>query len=296
MTGKLLVTGASGQLGRRVVDHLLTTFGMPADRIVAATRDPSSLADMAAKNVDVRMADFDDAASLDKAFAGVERLLLVSTDAVGVPGKRLAQHRTAVAAAEKAGVKHVVYTSMPNPEPGSPIPFAPDHYGTEQALAASNMDWTILRNCWYMDNLERSLPQVLASGGWYTSAGTGRIGYVAREDCARAAAAALASDAAGRTTYDITGPAAVTIEEIAAIASEAFGKPIRVVQVSDEQLAQGLARAGLPEPMVELIVGFDANTRAGNVDIASNAVETLTGRKPMDFRTFFNENKAQFAA
>lgn len=294
MTDKILVTGAAGHLGRRVIHHLLTSENVPAARIVAATRDPSKLADLAARGIEVRAADFDDPASLEKAFSGIDRLLLISTDAIGVPGKRLAQHEAAVTAAANAGVRHVVYTSMPKPQPGSPIPFAPDHYGTEQALAKSAMSWTILRNCWYMDNLAGSLPQVLRSGEWYTSAGEGRIGYVSREDCARAAAAALAADNDAKAVYDITGPAALTIDEIAAIASEVFGKPIRVVQVSDDELAQRLAKAGLPDFAVSLLVAFDANSRAGNVDIASSTVEDLTDLRPMDFKTFFEANKAVF--
>ena len=163
--------------------------------MIAASRDPAKLADLAAKGAETRRADFDDPASLDAAFKGVDRLLIVSTDALGVPGMRQRQHKAAVAAAARAQVGHVVYTSMPNPEPGSLIPFAPDHYGTEQALTKSGLPHTILRVSWYAENLLRSLPSILSTGKWYSSAGEGRVANVARDDVARAAAAALIKDA-----------------------------------------------------------------------------------------------------
>lgn len=159
----LLVTGASGHLGRRVLANLLDTCGIPPSCLIAVTRDPAKVADIAARGVDVRRGDFDDPASLDAAFKGANRLLLISTDAFDRPGARIAQHKAAIAAAKQAGVKHIVYTSMPRPD-GSPIPFAPDHLGTEQALAASGLGWTVLRNAWYFENLALSLPDALATG------------------------------------------------------------------------------------------------------------------------------------
>jgi NAD(P)H dehydrogenase (quinone) len=234
--------------------------------------------------------DFEDAASLPSAFAGVDRLLLISTDAVDRPGRRIAQHRTAVEHAKKANVRHVVYTSMPNPE-GSLVLFAPDHLGTEQALTASGLGWTILRNSWYQENLLMSIPTWLATGKWFTSAGNGKQAHVSREDCARAAAAALASENTANARYDITGPEKRTVTEIAALVSEIYGKPIEVVPVGDEQLAQGIQAAGLPPPVAALLVSFDANTRAGKFDVLSNAVEQLTGKPPQKLRDFLAANR-----
>ena len=151
------------------------------------------------------MRRFDDTATLVKAFKGATRLLLISTDVMDRPGHRLEQHRNAIAAAEKAGVEHVLYTSMPKPET-SAVLFAPDHVGTEKALAASGLKgWTVLRNNWYFENLLHSLPHAIKSGTWYTAAGEGKIAHIAREDLARAAAAALASDKGGKNTYTLTG-------------------------------------------------------------------------------------------
>ncbi|TIL79124.1 MAG: SDR family NAD(P)-dependent oxidoreductase, partial [Mesorhizobium sp.] len=127
---------------------------------------------------------FDDTASLVEAFKGADRILIVSTGELDLGGKRLKQHENAVAAARQAGVSHLLYTSMPNPEPGSPVLFAGDHYGTEQAIKASGIAYTIFRNGWYQENLFMSLPHAIASGHWYTSAADGRIAHGARDDMA----------------------------------------------------------------------------------------------------------------
>lgn len=185
----LFVTGASGHLGRRVIELLLEKN---AGKIVAGTRTPEKLADLAARGVVVRHADFEDPKSLEAAFAGADRVLIVSTDAIDRPGRRIAQHRAAVAAAVRAGVKHAVYTSMPNPET-SPVTFAPDHLGTEQALKSSGLTYTILRNCWYTEYLVPGLAAAVAAGKLISATGNGGAPYVTREDCAQAAAAALAS-------------------------------------------------------------------------------------------------------
>jgi NAD(P)H dehydrogenase (quinone) len=207
----------------------------------------------------------------------------------------LAQHKAAVEAARKAGVKHVVYTSMPKPD-DSLVPFAPDHLGTEQALAASGVGWTILRNTWYQENLFMALPGVLVSGKWFTSAGEGRVAHVSREDCARTAAAVLASEKTNNSRLDVSGPQALTTAEVAATVTSVTGKQIEVVQVSDEQLKQGLIAAGIPEFVAPLLVAFDANTRAGKVNIVSDTVEKLTGKSPQTLRSFLIEHKAALGA
>lgn len=289
----LLVTGASGQLGRRVIAHLLDTCGVAPSRLVAVTRNPSKLSDVAARGVDVRRGDFDEPASLGAAFQGVARLLLISTDALERPGARLAQHRAAIAAAKAAGVKHVVYTSIPKADE-IPVPFAPDHAGTEQTLVMSGLGWTILRNALYFDNLAFSLPSVLATGKWYSSAADGRIANVSREDCARAAAYALAVRPVANSVYDITGPAALTTSEIAATVSEVLGKPIELVSVSDDDLLLGMVAAGVPEPMARIFVSFDTTTRLGLFSAVSDAVEKLTGRPPEQLRHFLVANRGAF--
>lgn len=292
MAEKLLVTGASGQLGRLVLDELLASGSVEDSDIIAVTRYPSNLAEYADKGVEVRPGSFDEALVLEAAFTDANRVLIISTDSIGEPGKRLEQHKNAVAAAKNAGASHILYTSMPNPGPESKVLFAPDHRGTEQAIKDSGLSYTILRNGWYMENLMGSLPQTLASGKWYTSAGDGKNSYTARADIAKAIAHALASDSTDNKIYTLTGPQALTTDEIAEIVTEATGTHIEVVHVSDDQLAEGLKTAGLPEPVVPLLVSFDANTRDGNFDVVTNDIETLTGNAPRSLQEFLAENKA----
>jgi NAD(P)H dehydrogenase (quinone) len=286
---RLLVTGASGQLGRRVIELLLEA-GIP--NLVAASRDPAKLADLAARGVETRRADFDDPASLAVAFAGVDRLLLVSTDALDQPGRRIAQHRAAVAAAAAAGVKHVVYTSAPGARPQVDGGVIDDHFWTEQALAAQpSLTWTVLRHNIYCEILLMGAGQAVAGGALYSAtAGAGRA-YVSREDCARADAAALVKGE-GRQILDVSGPAAVTQDEIAALLAEFSGKPVAHHDLPADALRQGLTAAGLPPVMVQVLVDFDVSASQGQHAIVTDVVETLTGRPPTSVRAFLEANRA----
>ncbi|WFP60207.1 SDR family oxidoreductase [Mesorhizobium sp. WSM4904] len=293
MTETLLVTGASGHLGRAVVNHLLDAQKVAPANIIATTRNPENLADLATRGVTVRAADFDDPASLENAFKGADRVLIVSTGELDLKSdRRLRQHQAAVAAAKAAGVSHLLYTSMPNPEPVSPVLFAGDHYGTEQAIKASGIPYTIFRNGWYQENLFLALPHAIASGKWYTSAADGRIAHGARDDMAAAIAASLASGSKESATYTLTGPQAHTVGEIAALVTEVTGKPLEVIQVPDEALTEGVKAAGLPEDFARIIVSFDANTRSGRIGMVTDAVETLSRRKPQTLKQFLEANKA----
>jgi NAD(P)H dehydrogenase (quinone) len=283
--GKLLVTGAAGHLGQRVVHHLLHTLGVSAQRLIVTTRQPGKLASLAALGVEVRAADFDDANTLDRVFQGADRMLLISTDALDVPGRRLAQHRNAIRAAETAGVHHVVYTSMPLPH-GSPLLIAPDHAGTEDALTASALPgWTVLRNHWYFENLFMTLPSVLPSGKWYSAAGDGRVAHIARDDLALAAATALLGSA-GKTALTLSGAKAYSTAEIAALVAKVLDQPIEVIQVPLEGLVQGMVGAGLPEPLARVFASFDTNTAAGRVAEVTGDFEYLTGKQPQAFEVW----------
>jgi NAD(P)H dehydrogenase (quinone) len=293
MSTKLLVTGAAGKLGQRVIHHLLETHKVAAGDIIAATRSPEKLSELAAKGVVTRKADFDDQAGLVAAFSDVDRLLIISTDALDTPGKRLAQHKTAVAAAKSAGVKHILYTSMPSPDK-SLVTFAPDHLGTEEAIKASGIAYTILRDAWYIDNFMMSLPHNLQAGKWYTATHGGRVPYISREDCARAIAAALVSPS-DNATYTLTGAGSASIGDVAAVVTDVTGKPLEVVNVTDEQLKGGLTGAGLPSFVVDMLVSADANIRAGNFDAVTGDFKKLTGREPQTLKSFFEEKKAALA-
>jgi len=283
----LLVTGGSGHLGRRVLELLLDA---KVGKLVTTTRTPEKLADLAARGVEVRQADFGNPTTLATAFAGVDRLLLISSDVIGE--QRQAQQRAAIAAAVEAGVKHVLYTSLPRPEPGNPAAVAPDHYATEQALAATTLDWTILRDNLYMDLLLGSLPAMLSRGQWFSAGNGKKTAYVTREDCARAAAAALAATTTGRQILTLTGPQALSDAEIAQIASEITGKPLQVILVSAEEKRNALIGAGLPPFVADLLVSFETATAQNFLGEVSSAVADLTGSAPQGVRDFLTAHKA----
>jgi NAD(P)H dehydrogenase (quinone) len=283
-----LVTGASGHLGRLAAETLLDA---KAGKVIAATRDPAKLNALATRGAELRRADFDYPNSLTAAFAGVDRLLLVSTDALDKPGRRLAQHRNAIAAAAKAGVKHIVYTSAPNARPLGRSGILDDHYWSEQALAASGLDWTILRNHIYAEISLMGLPHAIATGKLFTATGSGGRSYVTRDDCARAAAGALLK-ATGRGIFDVTGPNPITQNELAQLVSTLTGRQIVHVPVGGADLAKGLAGAGLPPLLVEALVDFDIDAAQGFHAVVTPVVKDFSGRDPTQLADFLNSNRA----
>lgn len=287
----LAITGASGQLGALVISYLLSEQGVPANQIIALTRHPEKLKALAEKGIQVRQADFDDPVTLRSAFKGVNRLLLISTDELAESGKRLAQHKLAVSAAEQAGVQHVLYTSMPKPE-NSAITFAGDHLKTEQFIAASSMSWTILRNSWYFENLLMETGHILESGQWFTAAGDGRVANIARADLAAAAAAALASDDYSNRTYTLTGKEALTTAQMATLLSDVSARSITVVPITDQQKVAGLEQAGLPPKLANTFASFDTNTRLGGVEEVTADVKQLTGREPQTLKEWLILNRS----
>lgn len=286
-TSKILVTGASGQLGSRVID-LLKAGG--ATQVIAGSRDPSKLK---IAGVEARKVDFSDVSTLDAAFAGVDQVLIISTDVIGDERARI--QIAAVQAAGRAKVKHIAYTSLTNPGPGSAVLLAKEHDATEKAIIATGVPHTLLRNNVYLDMLTQSLAPALASGHWYTAMGQGRIGRITREDCAKAAAAVLLAGPKGNRTLNIAGDEQLTAEETAAIASQVAGKPLQVVHVDDAGLTAGMVGAGLPKPLAELLVSFEAATRLGQSEVKSD-FESVTGQKPTSVRAFLSANKAALGA
>ncbi len=284
----LLVTGASGHLGRRVLELLLPDH---AGHLVAATRSPDKLKELSGRGVKVVSADFDRPETLGAAFAGVDRALLISTDALDRPGRRLEQHRGAISAAANAAVKHVVYTSIVRPEAGSPVGVAEDHRITEETLAASKLGFTVLRNNLYSELLLGSLPRAVATGTLTAASGTGAVGYVTRDDCARAAAAALSSSFEGRRTLDITGPEALTHEQLAALATRLVGKPVKYQAIPRAALEAGMVSAGLPPPVAALVASFDEGAARGFLNVVSGAFQELTGRAPQSVEQFLKANQ-----
>ncbi len=271
----IAITGASGPLGRASTGFLLQA--VDPREVVLTTRHPDSLAELAARGADVRRADFADPRTLATAFKGVDRLLLISTDAIG---SRLDQQRAAISAAADAGVRHVVYTSVPEPVPANPALVVADHAGTEQALRDSGLRWTVLRNNLYAHMQVPVIEQAVASGRLVTNGGTGATAYVTREDCAAAAAAVLTQEGHEGQAYDITGPEALSAVDLVALAREIGGRDVELVSVDDAASTAGLRAAGLPDETAELVTSFGAATRGGFLANVSSAVADLTGHTP----------------
>jgi NAD(P)H dehydrogenase (quinone) len=284
----LLVTGANGQFGRIAVQELLARG---AKKVIAGSRDVAAIKDLVDLGAEARQLDFDDDASMRSAFAEVDRVLLIST----VAPNRAAHQAAAVAAAKAAGVKHLIYTSAPNARPNAEAGGITDHYWTEQAIAASGLDFTILRNHIYADMILLTAGQVLGSGQLFDATdGKGR-NYVTRADLARTAAGALLG-ATGKEILDATGPAPVTQEEIAQLYSKLGGKPVARIGLTGEQLLGGLESAGVPSFMAQLLVAFDRDAAAGHHAVVTDVVERFSGREPQSLEEFAEENAAAFKA
>jgi NAD(P)H dehydrogenase (quinone) len=285
----IVVSGASGQLGRRTVEYLRERTD--AGPVVALTRTPDKVADL---GVATRRADFDDPDGLPAAFDGAERLLLISTDAVGVPGHRIRQHTNAIQAAVKAGVGHVIYTSIVRTtDPGNPALVAPDHAATEWALVDSGLPYTMLRENVYTDMLLYSAPAAVAGGVLARNEGDGEIAYVTRDDVAAVAAAVLAEGGYEGVRLDLTGPAAVTQAEIAAILSEVTGVRIAYQPLTDDEFVAGLVEhTGLPEPAARGYATFGEAARGGWLREVSDAVARVAGREPTSVADFLAAHRA----
>ena len=273
------ITGASGQLGRLTAE-LLLRHTSPSD-VALVTRDPARLGDFVARGVDVRAGDFDDPASLEGAFAGVDRLLLVSTDVVGV---RIPQHEAAVAASVAAGVQRVIYTSMINPSDSNPAFVAHEHRATEYALQQSGLAWTMLRNGIYIEMLLEPARGAIASGTLVTNTGDGVNVHVAREDCAAVAATVLVEDGHEGRSYDVTGAEPLDARGQAALYAELSGSPVGVTDVDDAGWAEAMSAHGVPREQATVYATFGASQRAGYAAVRSSAVQDITGRPPRSLR------------
>jgi NAD(P)H dehydrogenase (quinone) len=275
----IAITGAAGHLGRLTAQLVLDR--VPAGEVVLVTRRPDALADVADAGATVRHGDFDQPDSLPAAFAGVDRLLLISAD---VLGNRVAQHTAAIDAAAQAGVGHVLYTSGLNAGSALPLVVSHDHGATEEAIRARGLRWTALRNGLYAESQVAAVARAVASGHLVHNNGDGATAYVSRDDCAAAAAAALTCDGHEDRVYDITGPELVTQAQVAALASEITGRPVEPVAIDDEEATLGLMAVGLPADTAKAIASFGTAIREGVLEVLSTHVEDLTGRPPRSLR------------
>ncbi|WP_062201205.1 SDR family oxidoreductase [Demequina salsinemoris] len=267
------VTGASGQLGRKIVHALLDLHISPFD-VIALARDTAKVEDLADLGVRTRTADYDEPETLATALEGVDRLVLVSASE---PGKRLPQHQAVITAAEAAGVQRIVYTSLLKAD-DTTNGLAPEHIATEGLLAESPLETTALRNSWYTENYTAQIGSYLERGGIVGAARDGLISAATRQDFAEAAAAAAVADTV-KPVYELGGPA-FTLADLAAAVSEATGKEIAYTNVTVEQLTAGMVEAGMPEGVAGFWASIDGSIALGDLHTESTDLADLIGREP----------------
>jgi NAD(P)H dehydrogenase (quinone) len=271
----LLITGATGHLGRLVVEQLLAA-GLPAGDIIATGRATSKIKDLADRGVQVRAVDFGDPAAVRGAVSGADRVLLVS----GMePGARVAQHRTVIDAAREAGTGLVAYTSVVNAATTT-MRLAADHQATEQLLRDSGVPYVLLRNSWYHENYTDRLPAFLAQGAIPGSAGEGRMSAAARADYAAAAVRVLTTDGHAGQAYELGGDEPFTLAQLAAEISAQSGKDVRYVNLPEAEYAEALKAHGVPELVADMVAETDVAAAHGALYTASGDLTALIGRPP----------------
>lgn len=268
----IAVTGATGQLGRLVIDALLKRT--PAQELVAVVRSPEKAVDLAALGVQVRQGDYNQPQTLAAAFRGVDKVLLISSSEVG---QREAQHNAAIEAAKAAGVKLLAYTSLLHAD-SSPMGLADEHRTTEQALIASGVPYVILRNGWYSENYAASIAPALTHGVFIGAADEGKIASATRQDYAEAAAVVLTSDAPVDKVYELAGDEAYTLTQFATEIAQTSGKAVRYQNLPQGDFAAALKAAGLPDGLAEMLADSDANAAKGALYDDSHTLSRLIGR------------------
>ncbi|MFG3230265.1 SDR family oxidoreductase [Streptomyces antibioticus] len=267
----IVVTGATGHLGRHVVEQLLEK--VPAQEITAVVRDEAKAADLAARGVRLAVADYNTPETFDGLFTAGDKVLLISGNEFdkGRPG----QHQVVIDAAKAAGVALLAYTSAPGTLTAA---LADDHRATERALTASGVPYTLLRNGWYHENYTEQLAPVLAHDAVVSAAGEGRISSASRADYAAAAVAVLTGEGHENRTYELGGDEAWSLTEYAAELSRQTGREIVHTSVSTEALTGILTGAGLPEPFAAILAGVDASIEKGELVVTSGDLSRLIGR------------------
>lgn len=268
----IVITGASGQLGRQVITELLKK--LPAAEIVAAVRDPNKVADLAAQGVQVRVADYNQPATLESAFKGADKVLLISSNELG---QRVTQHGHVIDAAKKAGVTLLAYTSILHAD-SSPLALAAEHKETEALIKASGLPYAILRNGWYTENYLASVPTALQHGVLIGSAANGKISSAARADYAAAAAVVLTEVNQAGKVYELAGNDAYTLTDLAAKISRQSGKHVAYQNLPKAEFKNALIGAGLPEVFAELLADSDLGASQGGLFDNSHQLSQLIGR------------------
>jgi NAD(P)H dehydrogenase (quinone) len=279
----VVVTGASGQLGRLVITELLAK--VPASEVTALVRDPGKAAGLAAQGVVIAVADYNSPESLDGVLRAGDRVLLISGNEFH--RDRTAQHKTVLGAAVKAGVALFAYTSAPGSQGG---PVTDDHRATEDAILASGIPYSLLRNNLYHEMATMNIPVALQHGAVVRAAGNGRLASASRADYAAAAAAVLSGDGHENTVYELTGDTAWSFAEFAAEVSRQSGRHVPYHAVTVEEYAATLSGAGLPDQLAHIMAGIDASIGAGELAHTTGDLSRLAGRPTTPIADAINQS------
>ncbi|ULQ52069.1 SDR family oxidoreductase [Flavihumibacter fluvii] len=286
MSKTILITGATGQLGKATIDFLLKKGATPAS-ISALVRDPAKAEDLKAKGIQLKLGDYNDYASLLAAFEGTDKLLLISGNDLA---NRAEQQANAVNAAREAGVKHIIYTSFfrKNESAHSPIYIvAKSHMETEKAVKASGIPYTIMLNSLYADILPMFMGEKVLETGVFLPAGDGKASYTTRQDMAEAAANILSTEGHENKSYIVANDATYTLYDVARILGELTGKKISNINPAAEVYIDTLSKAGVPVEYVGMFAGFSEAIKQGEFDTSASDLEKLIGRKPTSLKEYF---------
>ncbi len=280
---KVLITGAAGQLGNATITHLLKST--PADNIVALARDTSKAEILKEKGIEVRIGDFDDIVSLEKAMQGIEKVLLISSSELQ---NRFQQHKNVVDAAKKAGVKHLVYTSVAMKDINtSAIKFLMgSHFQTEEFIEESELTYTILRNSLYAETIPMFVGENVLETGIYLPAGNGEVSFALRDEMGEAIAKVLNSDGHEMKKYSLTNTQSYSYQDVAKILSEVLGKEINYFSPTVEEYTKTLTDAGVPNEYIDMFSGFASAISQGEFNIVSHDLNSLLGRKPASLKAY----------
>jgi NAD(P)H dehydrogenase (quinone) len=274
---KINVMGATGQLGRKVIQKLLDQ-GARAQDLIASVRSLEKAKDLADRGVVIRHADYDDPASLLVAYQESDVLLLIPSLASIEP--RIMQHNNALEAAKEAGVKRVAFTSFTAAKPDSKFFVATFMLYAESKLRLSGMDWTILRDGMYLDPIADWIPDLVKAGRLPYPVEKGRVAYISRYDLARGIAAACLNSGHSEKIYELTGPKALSMDELAEAISNATGKIVEFHQVTEKEYAEICRADNIPEPMIAILASMYRAVDNGEFETVSDHVELLTGTPP----------------
>ncbi|QBM21555.1 SDR family oxidoreductase [Citrobacter arsenatis] len=268
----IAITGATGQLGQRVIESLLKT--VPASQIVAIVRNPAKATTLSQQGITVRQADYSDEAALTTALQGIDKLLLISSSEVG---QRAPQHRNVINAAQAAHVKFIAYTSLLHADT-SPLGLADEHVATEKMLAESGIAYALLRNGWYTENYLASAPAALEHGVFIGAAGEGKIASATRADYAAAAARVISEDGHAGKTYELAGDAGWTLSQLAAELANQSGKKVVYQNLSEADFAAALKGVGLPAGLADMLADSDTGASKSGLFDDSHTLSKLIGR------------------